>query len=158
MDLTFKTEEGIFNCRVCAVFLHEGKLLVIGGQQPPYYYLPGGRVQLHETMETAVLREIREELGVEAKILRPLWLNQGFFVEDVTGERFHELCLYFLMDASETDLLSRGDIFEQREGKKIHTFHWLPIDTLKEEYLYPVFIRDKIRALPEQLILQAEFE
>lgn len=158
MDLTFKTEEGIFNCRVCAVFLHEGKLLVIGGQQPPYYYLPGGRVHLHETMETAVLREVREELGIEARILRPLWLNQGFFVEDVTGERFHELCLYFLMDASETDLYSRGESFEQREGKTVHTFCWLPIDTLKEEYLYPVFIREKIRALPEQLILQAEFE
>ena len=66
MDLTFKTEEGMFNCRVCAVFLHDGKLLVIGGQHPPYYYLPGGRVQLHEPMETAVLREVREELGIEA--------------------------------------------------------------------------------------------
>ena len=118
MDLTFKTEEGIFNCRVCAVFLHEGKLLVIGGQQPPYYYLPGGRVQLQEPMEEAVLREVREELGIEAKIIRPLWLNQGFFEEDVTGERFHELCLYFLMDASDTDLFSRGDVFERREGEE----------------------------------------
>ena len=158
MDLTFKTEEGIFNCRVCAVFLQDRKMLVIGGQYPPYYYLPGGRVQLHETMETAVLREVREELGIEAKILRPLWLNQGFFLEDVTGERFHELCLYFLMDASETDLLGRGETFEQREGEKRHVFHWLPVDSLKEEYLYPVFIREKILELPENLTLQAEFE
>ena len=158
MDLTFKTGEGIFNCRVCAVFLHEGKLLVIGGEDPPYYYLPGGRVQLHETMEAAVLREVREELGIEAKILRPLWLNQGFFVEDVTGERFHELCLYFLMDASKTDLLSRGEVFSQREGEKQHIFRWLAVDTLKEEYLYPVFIREKIRQLPQTLTLQAEYE
>ena len=158
MDLTFRTEEGLFNCRVCAVFLHEGKLLVIGGQKLPYYYLPGGRVQMHEPMEKAVLREIREELGIEAKIIRPLWLNQGFFVEDVTGERFHELCLYFLMDASETDLFTRGENFEQWEGKKHHSFHWLPVDSLQEEYLYPVFIREKIRHLPEQLTLQAEYE
>ena len=158
MDLTFKTDEGIFNCRVCAVFLHEGKLLVIGGEQPPYYYLPGGRVQLQEPMEEAVLREVREELGIEAKIIRPLWLNQGFFVEDVTGERFHELCLYFLMDASDTDLFSRGDVFERREGKKSHIFYWLPVDSLEEEYLYPVFIRKQILQLPENLTLQAEFE
>jgi len=113
---------------------------------------------LHETMESAVLREVQEELGIEAKILRPLWLNQGFFIEDVTGERFHELCLYFLMDASETDLFGRGETFEQREGKKCHIFHWLPVDSLKEEYLYPVFIREKILELPENLTLQAEFE
>ena len=117
MDLTFKTEAGIFNCRVCGVFLHDGKLLAIGGQQPPYFYLPGGRVQLHESMENAVLREIREELGIEAKIIRPLWLNQGFFVEDVTGERFHELCMYFLMDASESDLFSRGEVFKQQDAQ-----------------------------------------
>ena len=67
MDLTFKTEEGIFNCRVCAVFLHHRKLLVIGGQNPPYYYLPGGRVQLHETMETAVLREFGRNWGSKQK-------------------------------------------------------------------------------------------
>ena len=158
MDITFKTNEGIFNCRVCAVFLHQGKLLAMRDQRSPYYYLPGGRVRLHETMEAAILREVWEELGIEARILRPLWLNQGFFLEDVTGERFHELCLYFLMDASDTDLLSRGESFEQREGKAVHTFYWLPVGSLKEQYLYPVFIREKIRSLPEQLTLQAEYE
>ena len=158
MDLTFKTEEGRFNCRVCAVFLHKGKLLAMRDQRSPYYYLPGGRIQLHETMEAAVVREVREELGIDAKILRPLWLNQGFFTEDVTGERFHELCLYFQMDASKTDLLSRGETFEQREGKNIHRFSWLPIDSLKEEYLYPVFIREKVSQLPACLTLQAEYE
>ena len=45
--------------------------------------------------EKAILREIKEELEIDAKIVRPLWLNQGFFVEDVTGEKYHELCIYF---------------------------------------------------------------
>ena len=62
------------------------------------------------------------------------------------------------MDASETDLFGRGETFEQREGEKSHVFHWLPIDSLKEEYLYPVFIPEKILELPEHLTLQAEFE
>ena len=58
--------------------------------------------------EKAVIREIQEELHVIAEIVRPLWLNQAFFREDVDGIRYHELCTYFLLDISNTDLLSRG--------------------------------------------------
>ncbi len=64
MDITFKTEEGKFNYRTGAIIIREGKLLAMRDKSP-YYYLPGGRVHLHERVEDAVLREVREELGVE---------------------------------------------------------------------------------------------
>lgn len=53
-----------------------------------------------ETAEQAVIREVQEELGVTPKISRALWLNQAFFTEDVDNLRYHELCIYFLMDCS----------------------------------------------------------
>lgn len=61
MDLTFRTEQGRFNYRVCAVMIHDGKLLAMHDERSPYYDLPGGRVELHETAEHAVLQKIREE-------------------------------------------------------------------------------------------------
>ena len=67
-----------------------------------YYYLPGGRVSIGETAEHAVVREVQEELGVTPKIVRPLWLNQAFFTEDVDNLNYHELCIYFLMDIADT--------------------------------------------------------
>lgn len=158
MDITFKTPEGRFNYRVCAMILQEGKILAMKDQVSPYYYLPGGRVQLHEAADDAVLREVREELGVDARIVRPLWLNQGFFQEDVTGERFHEVCLYYLMDISETDILSRGETFTCREGSRTHTYTWLPFESLEGAYFYPKFLKKKIFHLPEQLTVQAEYE
>lgn len=85
MDITFKAENEKFNYRVCAVILHDGKILAMHDERSPYFYLPGGRVKLGETAEEAVLREVREELRITAKIDRPLWLNQGFFKEDVDG-------------------------------------------------------------------------
>lgn len=78
MDITFKTEEGRFNYRVCAIIVNDNKLLAMQDERSPYYYLPGGRVNLHEAAEDALLREIREELEVDAKIIRPLWFNQSF--------------------------------------------------------------------------------
>ena len=158
MDLTFKTEAGIFNYRVCAVILHDGKILATKDQNSPYYYLPGGRVKLHEPAEKAIVREVKEELNVEPKIIRPLWLNQGFFTEDVTGARFHELCLYYLVDISETDLLSRGERFTMMESGCTYYYEWIPLSRLESEYLYPLFIKKKIFNLPEHLTVLTEFE
>jgi len=158
MDITFKTEEGKFNYRVCAIILHNQKILSMHDERSPYYYLPGGRVAMHETAEQAVLREVKEELCIDAEIVRPLWLNQSFFTEDVSKERYHEICLYFLVDVSKTDLLSKGGTFTLYEGKHTHKFEWLDITRLKDEYFYPNFLKEKIFDLPEHLTICAEFE
>ncbi len=158
MDISFKTEQGRFNYRVCAIIINDNKLLAMHDENSPYYYLPGGRVTLHETAESAVIRELREELDIETKIIRPLWVNQGFFEEDVTKEKFHEICIYFLVDISLTDLLLKGDKFRGAESHHTHDFEWLPFAQLKKEYLYPVFIKEEIYNLPQTLILRSEFE
>lgn len=158
MDLTFKTPEGRFNYRVCAVIICDGKLLVMKDNRSPYFYLPGGRVALHETAESAVLREVREELAVEAAIIRPLWMVQSFFTEDVTGERFHELCLYYWIDVADSRLLSQGECFAGPEREKGHRFTWLPFEQVETAYLYPLFLKKHIRSLPEHLTLLTEIE
>ena len=158
MDITFDTSEGRFNYRVCAVLLDKDRILAMHDERSPYFYLPGGRVRMGERAEDAVLREVREELGIEARIVRPLWLSQSFFTEDVTGLRYHELCLYFLLDISETDLLSRGETFTRRERRHTHTFEWLPFDRLREEYLYPLFLKTEIYHLPEVLTIRTDVE
>ena len=157
-DISYILGKEKFNYRVCAVIVHEGKLLAMRDERSPYYYLPGGRVRLGETAKDAVLREVEEELGVKAKIIRPLWLNQGFFTEDVDGLRYHELCVYFLVDVSETGLLERGERFTLYEGKHTHDFEWLAFERLQEEYFYPVFLKKEIFSLPERFTLRAEYE
>ena len=158
MDITFDTSEGWFNYRVCAVLLDGGRILAMHDERSPYFYLPGGRVRMGERAEDAVLREVREELGIEAKILRPLWFHQAFFNEDVSHMDFHELCLYFLVDASATDLLTRGDRFRGPELRHVHDFEWLPFERLKDEYFYPLFLKTDIYHLPEGLSLRTDRE
>ena len=158
MDITFETAEGRFNYRVCAVILDGGRILAMHDERSPYFYLPGGRVRMGERAEDAILREVREELGVEARIVRPLWLNQAFFNEDVARVDYHELCLYFLLDVSGTDLLSRGDRFRGPERRHVHDFQWLPFERLRDEYFYPLFLKTEIHRLPEQLTLRTDRE
>ena len=158
MDLTFKTDAGIFNYRVCAVILHNGKILATKDQNSPYYYLPGGRVEMRETAEHAVIREVQEELGITPKIVRPLWLNQALFTEDVEHIDYHELCIYFLMDITGTDLLERGDKFTSKEGRRTHVFEWLEFSRLKDEYFYPRFLKKDIFNLPNEFTIRTEIE
>ena len=158
MDISFKTELGKFNYRVCAVIIHEDKVLVMKDNHANYYYLPGGRVQFNETAEQAVLRELKEELDIDAKIVRPLYFNQNFFNEDVLKIDYHEIGIYFLVDVSETDIFSRGESFKGIEAVKNQLFEWMSFDRVKNEYLYPIFIKKNIDNLPKSLEIINEFK
>ena len=158
MDISFKNGNERFNYRVCAVIIDDNKILAMKDPNSPYFYLPGGRVKIGETAENAVIRECREEISAEPKIVRPLWLNQAFFIEDVSKIRFHELCIYFLMDISKTDILSRGEKFITKEGERENRFEWIPFEKLEEEYFYPKFIKKDIYNLPDCFEIRTEME
>ena len=117
-----------------------------------------GRVAFDETAENAVNREVQEELGITPKIVRPLWLNQAFFNEDVDNVNYHELCIYFLMDITDTDLLKRGKQFTSNEGHRTHSFEWLEFERLKDEYFYPLFLKQDIFNLPNVFTIRTEIE
>lgn len=135
MDISFIIGEEKFNYRVCAVILKDGEILAMRDERSPYYYLPGGRVHLGERAEDAVIRELREELNITPEVVRPLWLCQSFFKEDVNGLHYREICIYFLTDISKCDLL------DKRTNK--NTFEWLKFQQLQNEYIYPLFIKKK---------------
>ncbi|MBQ8567199.1 MAG: NUDIX domain-containing protein [Clostridia bacterium] len=158
MDISFKSGNEKFNYRVCAIIISDGKILAMHDDRSPYYYLPGGRVMLGETAENAVIREVQEELNIVPKIIRPLWLNQSFFNEDVDKLNYHELCIYFLMDIKDTDLLERGNTFISQERSRTHTFEWLKFDRLKDEYFYPTFLKKEIFAIPDEFTIRTENE
>lgn len=149
MDITFKTEGARFNLRAAAVIINENRVLAMSDERSPYFYLPGGKIALGETAEEAALRELREELGIEAKVVRPLYIAQSFFTEEGSGESFHEVCFYILIDCSDTDLVSRGESFIIKERHHTLEFRWLDVDNLENEYFYPTFLRERMKKLPE---------
>ncbi|MBR5310005.1 MAG: NUDIX domain-containing protein [Oscillospiraceae bacterium] len=158
MDISFKNENQKFNYRACAMIIDNNRILAMKDERSPYYYLPGGRIKMGETAEEAVIRECLEELDAEVKIIRPLWLNQAFFNEDVDNIDYHELCIYFLIDISKTDILSRGDKFFVYENKRKNSFEWLDFSKLKDEYFYPIFLKKDIYNLPDCFTIRTERE
>ena len=158
MDISYVSGQEKFNYRVCAVIISNNKILAMHDERSPYFYLPGGRVRMGETAEHAVVREVEEELSITPEIIRPLWLNQSFFKEDVDHLNYHEICIYFLTDISKTRLLEKGERFTLREGNHIHNFEWLAFERLKDAYFYPAFLKTDIYRLPEQFTIRTEYE
>ena len=158
LDITYITGQEKFNYRVCVVIIRDGRILAMHDERSPYYYLPGGRVQMGETAEHAVVREVEEELEVTPEIIRPLWLNQSFFTEDVDHLRYHEICIYYLTGISGTGLEEKGEAFTLYEGRHTHRFEWLPFERLKDEYFYPGFLKTAVYELPEHFTIRSEYE
>ena len=157
MDISYINGNNKFNYRVGAIIIYDNKLLVMRDERSPYYYLPGGRVKMNETADQAITREIQEELNIGCKIIRPLWLSQSFFNEDVDKIDYHELCIYYLIELSNKELYKKN-IFILNEGNHTLKFEWLEFDRLQNEYFYPLFLKKEIYNLPEHFTIRTDYE
>ena len=78
-----------------AVVVHEGRVLLIRRGQAPdagEWSIPGGGVELGESVEDALRREVREETGLEIAVGAFLELYQRVEL-DADGIRFHFVIL-----------------------------------------------------------------
>jgi ADP-ribose pyrophosphatase YjhB (NUDIX family) len=147
-DLVFDRNNQRFNFRAVAIIINNNKVLLHKINENPYWSLPGGRVAFGETSENSVIREMQEELDVDCKILRPLWVIENFFHS--FNRDTHELAFYFLMSVPDK-LLARGDLFTQKEYDSILQFQWHSLDTIESVTLNPSFLRKALKQLPDNL-------
>jgi 8-oxo-dGTP diphosphatase len=79
----------------CAVFDARGRVLLVRRKNPPFqghYALPGGFVDIGETVEDACRRELTEETGVKAGRLRLV----GVYSDPRRDPRGHTCSVVFL--------------------------------------------------------------
>ena len=149
MDLTFSTPGGRFNYRVGAIIIHDEKILLMRNPEAPYLYSVGGRVNYNETTQEAVIREVFEETGLTLEVDRPVFFHEQFFDEEVTGEHFHEVAVYYLM--KDIDDLSSLDCVSVTERGVSEELVWIPLDELEQHNIVPVSIAKELCHLPRHL-------
>ena len=94
--------------------MHEGKVLVLreasqyaDGTHYGQYDFPGGRVEPGEHIDTALIREVKEETGLEVEIGKPIFVADWSPV--VKGVQLQIFGIFFLCTAKNADVVLSSD-------------------------------------------------
>lgn len=92
-DICFNKGGMIFNFRVACIIESNGRFLLHKKKSDSCWNLLGGRVKLGELCEDAIKREIREEIGCDVKVDRPIKICENFF--RIKDTDFHEILVIY---------------------------------------------------------------
>jgi 8-oxo-dGTP pyrophosphatase MutT (NUDIX family) len=135
-----------FRLRAAGVAIRHGRVLLNHWEGFRSLALPGGGVEQGESSDAALVREMKEELGVDARLGRLLWVVQSLFV--LKGERFHEIGFYWEMRLPERAACVRSDSFEAMDGGVRTQLAWVPLSELDDVDLVPRFLVQGLRDPP----------
>ena len=139
--IKIKDEHYTFKFRVSGVIIKDGKVLLVEMDDAGFYCLPGGHVELGETTEEAMIREMKEETTKDTYIKEYLGNIENFFVNK-HNVSIHEIAFYYLMDFKDEDInnLSRT---ENDEGTLVNLkFKWFDLKELDSVNIKPVFLKE----------------
>lgn len=102
----------------------EGEILLVRSYKwGSKYTVPGGHIELGERSETAVKREVKEEVGLEVEPVRLLLVQEAIYPADYIKHE-HYIFLDYLCRASSSEV--------KLDGKEIQEYLWTtPSDALQ---------------------------
>ena len=131
MDVRISKTGQNFKFRVGAIIKKNGKFLTCKINKN-FYCLVGGHVQLNEDTETALIREVKEELCVDVKIVALSCIFENFFTIK-SGRKYHELCFAYEVEIPKDYEMRDFARDEIDNGENVRLeFKWLTLDEMRE--------------------------
>ena len=147
MDLRFLVDGMKLNVRSGIIIIKDNKILLHKNDNKDNYCLPGGGVQFLETSEEAIIREIKEETGLDIKVDSFVSTIENRFEKD--GIKFHEV--YFIYKGSFIKDIDTSKIINNIEGKPLK-YGFVDLDKIDDYYILPVVIKDIIKNKKDHII------
>lgn len=113
---------------VGAVIINEGKMILVKrGVEPGKgkWSIPGGLVELGESVRDATIREAKEETSLDVEIVvdRPLDAFDNIDIDEHGGLRYHYILLQFLTRPKSGTLEPSSDAVDAK---------WVPIEEVEK--------------------------
>ena len=138
-DVIFDLGGTLFNYRVAAVAIEDGRVLLSNEGRDNFWTLPGGRVKVGEPTAESLRRELLEELGTDARVGTLLWVVENFF--SFRDETFHELLFCWSVQLPELTGLTGVD------NPRVQ-YAWHPVNALSTLNLHPRFLHEALTRPP----------
>lgn len=140
-SIKIKTRNYNFKFRVSGLVIKNNKLLLVDMDDSGFLCLPGGYVELGETTEVAVKRELLEEVGKEFDISKYLGVVENYFINKYS-KKMHEISFYYLMIPIENIDTNDFTIIENDKGHKIKLdFKWIDLNEINNYDIRPSFLK-----------------
>jgi len=127
------------NHRVRIVLMENNALLLLyrskNGKE--FYSFPGGGVEKEEALESAVIREAKEETGYDVIITKQLWAIENM------GRMEH----FFMVRRTGGELALGGPEKERQSENNVYKLEWVPLQDLKNRIVFPEETKQKIAEL-----------
>jgi ADP-ribose pyrophosphatase YjhB (NUDIX family) len=132
-----------FTIRVYGILINEfNQILLVDEKTPDLHFtkFPGGGLEFYEGIEDCLIREFKEETGLDIKINQHLYTT-GFFVQSAFKRNNQLIAIYYLVEPiSDWRSLSLEEQEITINGKKeILRFFWIDKAELNEDIItFPV--------------------
>lgn len=146
MDIKFENaDKTVFNYRTAAVIINDNKILLHKMGNDDYWTLIGGRVEMLESSDYTIKREVKEELGEEVEINKTLWIVENFF--EYEKKSYHEISTIYLVRLPKgSDIINKNKSFYGPEGNRL-SFKWFNIKEVNTLDIRPSFLVGKLNPL-----------
>jgi len=113
-----------FQLRAGAIIRSNAHILIHRATHDPFWALPGGRVEFHESSSQTLAREIQEEIGCSASVGPLRFIIENFF--ELAGRKYHEVGLYYEAELTEPFPFHETEIVHRsQDGSASLEFRWV---------------------------------
>ncbi|MGQ7507864.1 NUDIX hydrolase [Streptococcus suis] len=135
MDFRTRIDNQIFGVRATALLIKDGKIFLTKDTKERYYTI-GGAVEVNEVAADAVVREVKEELGVDSRVNQLAFVVENQFTHE--GIDFHNIEFHFIVEPI-------GELpKEMIEGKLKQACEWIELDKLVNLDVVPAFLAQEL--------------
>lgn len=126
------TDELTFRPAVYGIIIKDKKILL--SKQWDGYDFPGGGIDLGEETDSALIREVKEETGLDVKIGQILHCNNSFFKLPFKGDFVHSIHMYYECHIIGGKIST--EFLDEYEKKYASEAEWVDLSKINEIKIY----------------------